>query len=291
MKYKETIPVVNEIISQYDIKLTVRQIYYRLISDPYNLFENTISRYTQFDKMLVVARERGEVDYTSIEDRTREALGGDYGYSDPQEFLKSEIDSFKNCWQDYKMEMWEDQEHKLEVWVEKDALSNLIFQVAKDFRVLVFPSRGYSSFTKVMECLERLEGYNDKERIVLHLVDHDPSGLEMTRDLENRLSSYGGDSIQIKKIGLTYEQIERFNLKPNPVKKSDTRAKEYIKQFGSDCWELDALPPLELQNLVRESIKEYIDVDSWNDRIEEEKKGENWLKEKIKEIGENLNDQ
>ncbi|GAJ10542.1 unnamed protein product, partial [marine sediment metagenome] len=130
MKYKETIPVVNEIISQYDIKLTVRQIYYRLISDPYNLFENTKSRYTQFDKMLVVARERGEVDHTSIEDRTREALGGDFDYGSPQEFLRSEIDSLKNCWQDYIMEMWKDQEHKIEVWVEKDALSNLIFQVA-----------------------------------------------------------------------------------------------------------------------------------------------------------------
>ena len=288
MKYKETIPVVNEIIGQYDIKLTVRQIYYRLISDPYVLFENTKSRYTQFDKMLVVARERREVDYTSIEDRTREALGGDYGFDNPQEFLKSEIDSFKNCWQDYIMEMWKNQEHKLEIWVEKDALANLINQVAKDFRVLVFPSRGYSSFTKVMECLERLEAYSDKERIILHLTDHDPSGLDMTRDLGERLSSYGGDSIQIKKIGLTYEQIEKFDLKPNPVKKSDTKTENYRSRFGSDCWELDALPPSELQNLVKESIKKYIDVGSWNDRFKEVEKGKNWLREKLKEIGEKI---
>ncbi|MBA7567017.1 hypothetical protein ES695_07300 [Candidatus Atribacteria bacterium 1244-E10-H5-B2] len=288
MKYKETIPVVNEIISQYDIKLTVRQIYYRLISDPYVLFENTKSRYTQFDKMLVVARERREVDYTKIEDRTREALGGDSDYGSPQEFLRSEIDYLKNCWQDYKKEIWANQDYKLEIWVEKDALANLIFQVAKDFRVLVFPSKGYSSFTKVMECLERLEGYSDKERVVLHLTDHDPSGLDMTRDLGNRLSSYGGDSIQIKKIGLTYEQIERFSLRPNPVKKSDTKASYYMSQFGSDCWELDALPPLELQNLVVESIKEYIDLDAWNEKIGEEKDCKNWLVEKIKEIGEKI---
>lgn len=288
MKYGETIPIVNEIIKQYDFKLTVRQIYYRLISDPYILFENTKSRYTQFDKMLVVARERGEVDHTKIEDRTREALGGDFGYNDPQEFLKSEIDSFKNCWQAYEMEMWKNQEHKLEIWVEKDALASLVNQVALGFRVLVFPSRGYSSFTKIMECLDRLKEYSDKERIILHLTDHDPSGLDMTRDLEKRLSSYGGDSIQIKKIGLTYEQIEEFDLKPNPVKKSDTKAEKYRSQFGSNCWELDALPPSELQNLVRESIKKYLDTDTWNDRVEEVEKGKNWLKEKIKEIGENL---
>ncbi len=97
MKHKETIPIVNEIISQYDFKLTVRQIYYRLISDPYLLFENTKSRYKQFDRMLVKARERGEVDYTRIEDKTRTALGGDYGSNNPQEFLRSEIDYLKNC--------------------------------------------------------------------------------------------------------------------------------------------------------------------------------------------------
>lgn len=289
MRYKETISIVNEIISQYGIKLTVRQIYYRLISDPYNLFENTGSKYKQFDKMLVVARERREVDYTKIEDRTREALGGDFGYDNPQEFLRSEIDYLKNCWQDYKMEIWTDQDYKLEIWVEKDALTNLINQVAKDFRVLVFPSRGYSSFTKIMECLERLEGYSDKKRVVLHLIDHDPSGLDMTRDLEKRLSAYGGDSIQIKKIGLTYDQVEKFNLRPNPVKKSDTKAENYINQFGPDCWELDALPPLELQNLVVESIKEYIDFDAWNDKFEKEKEGKNWLIKKIEEIGESLN--
>lgn len=290
MKYKETIPIVNEIISQYDILLTVRQIYYRLISDPYNLFENTSSRYTQFDKMLVVARERREVDYTKIEDRTRKALGGDFDYGSPQEFLRTEIDDLKNCWQVYKTEIWTNQDYKLEIWVEKDALSNLIYQVAKDFRVLVFPSRGYSSFTKVMECLERLEGYSDKKRRILHLIDHDPSGIDMTRDLENRLSSYGGGSIKIKKIGLTYEQIERFNLRPNPVKKSDTKAENYISQFGSDCWELDAMPPLELQNLVVESIKKYINSDAWNEKFGEEKEGQNWLIGKTKEIGENLGD-
>lgn len=290
MKYKETIPIVNEVISQYDIKLTVRQIYYRLISDPYVLFENTASRYTQFDKMLVVARERGEVDYAKIEDRTREALGGDYGYDTPQEFLEVEMDNLKKCWQAYNMEMWTDQDSKLEIWVEKDALSNLIYQVANNYRVLVFPSRGYSSLTKVMECLRRLEGYKDKKRIILHLTDHDPSGFDMTRDLEKRLSAYGGDSIQIKRIGLTHEQVEKFSLRPNPVKKSDTKAKSYISQFGSDCWELDALPPSELQNLVVEAIKKYINSDFWNKKIAKVKKGKNWLKKKIKEMGENLND-
>ncbi|GAI65459.1 unnamed protein product, partial [marine sediment metagenome] len=157
-----------------------------------------------------------------------------------------------------------------------------------DFRVLVFPAIGNTSFTKVMEGIERLKEYSGKERIILHLTDHDPSGLDMTRDLEKRLLAYGGDPIQIKRIGLTYNQVRKFNLRPNPVKKSDTKAKNYISQFGPDCWELDALPPLEIQNLVVESIKEYIDFDVWNDRLREEKEGKGWLIKKIDEIGEKI---
>ena len=81
---------------------------------------------------------------------------------------------------------------------------------------------------------------------------------------------------------------EKIKGSIRPVKKSDTRAKEYIKQFGSNCWELDALPPLEIQNLVVESIKEYIDFDTWNDKFGEEKEGKSWIIKQLEEIKEKL---
>ena len=77
MKYREVVPLVNEILDQYTFALTVRQIYYRLISDPYILFENTRSNYNGFDRILTKAREEEEVDWTRIEDRTRQSIGGE----------------------------------------------------------------------------------------------------------------------------------------------------------------------------------------------------------------------
>ena len=284
MKYKEIIPVVNEILDQYSFALTIRQIYYRLISDPYNLFSNTRSMYNSLDRMLVRAREVGEIDGERIEDRTRQTIGGDLGWENPDSYLDKVLEYIKSCWQKYNKEMWASQQFKLEVWIEKDALASVISETTSPFRVLVFPSRGYSSYTKIKEALDRLKHYRDKQIIILHLADHDPSGFDMTKDLINRFKKYGDDSIEIKRIGLNYDQVEKFNLRPNPVKIADPRALSYIGRYGEECWELDALPPNELQSIVEKEIKNYIDQKAWDAKLEEIEEEREEIRERIDEI-------
>lgn len=284
MKYKEIIPVVNEILSQYSFALTIRQIYYRLISDPYNLFSNTRSMYNSLDRMLVRAREVGEIDGKRIEDRTRQTIGGDQGWEDPDSYLDKVLEYIKSCWEKYSKEVWASQQFKLEVWIEKDALASVISETTHPFRVLVFPSRGYSSYTKIKEALDRLKYYRDKQIIILHLADHDPSGFDMTKDLINRFEKYGDDSIEIKRIGLNYDQVEKFNLRPNPVKTADPRALSYISHYGEECWELDALPPNELQSIVEKEIKNYIDQKAWDAKLEEIEEEREEIRERIDEI-------
>ena len=286
MKYKEIIPVVNEILSQYSFALTIRQIYYRLISDPYNLFSNTRSMYNSLDRMLVRAREVDEIDGNRIEDRTRQTIGGDQGWESPDSYLDKVLEYIKSCWQEYSREVWASQQFKLEVWIEKDALASVISETTHPFRVLVFPSRGYSSYTKIKEALDRLKYYRDKQIIILHLADHDPSGFDMTKDLINRFEKYGGDSIEIKRIGLNYDQVEKFNLRPNPVKIADPRALSYIGHYGEECWELDALPPNELQSIVEKEIKNYIDQKAWDAKLEEIEKEREEVRDRIDEITE-----
>ena len=284
MKYKEIIPIVNEILGQYSFALTIRQIYYRLISDPYNLFPNTRSMYNSLDRMLVRAREVDEIDGNKIEDRTRQTIGGDQGWENPDSYLDKVLEYIKSCWQKYGKEMWASQQFKLEVWIEKDALASVISETTHPFRVLVFPSRGYSSYTKIKEALDRLKYYRDKQIIILHLADHDPSGFDMTKDLINRFEKYGDDSIEIKRIGLNYDQVEKFNLRPNPVKIADPRALSYIGQYGEECWELDALPPNELQSIVEKEIKNYIDQKAWDAKLEEIEKEREEVRDRIDEI-------
>lgn len=284
MKYKEIIPVVNEIFSQYSYALTIRQIYYRLISDPYNLFSNTRSMYNSLDRILVRARERGEIDGKRIEDRTRETIGGDQGWESPDSYLDKVSEYVKSCWEKYSKEVWASQQFKLELWVEKDALASVIDETTHLFRVLVFPSRGYSSYTKIREALDRLKYYRNKQIVILHLADHDPSGFNMTEDLINRFEKYGDDAIEIKRIGLNYDQVERFKLRPNPVKIADPRALSYIGRYGEECWELDALPPNELQNIVEKEIKNYIDQRAWDAKMEEIERERGEIRDRIEEM-------
>jgi hypothetical protein len=175
----------------------------------------------------------------------------------------------------YDKSYWESQSSHVEVWVEKDALSTLFERAVTQYRIVVFPSRGYSSYTKVMEALERFP--RRKNVVILHFGDHDPSGLNMSRDLSSRLDGYSGTNdggLVVKRIALGIEQVKDLALPPNPTKKADTRAREYTAKYGDECWELDAVPPNTLAQWVRAAVEGEIDWSAWREseeRVKEER--------------------
>ncbi len=264
LEYKSVVKTVNEIMEQYTTRLTVRQIYYRCVSPPYQLFPNTRQSYKGFDNMLTRAREKEDVDWRRIEDRARRTEGGDEGYSDPEFYVASMMKFLKADFYDRKM--WLNQPQLVEVWVEKDALAALFSNVTSGFRTLLFPTRGYSSFTGVMEAITRFNEAveQDKPVTILHFTDHDPSGLNMTEDLENRLRRYRAGDVTVKRVMLTIEQVKKYGLAPNPTKKKDSRTSRYVEAFGDECWELDAVDPAELQKLVEKYVMAEVDEEIWN---------------------------
>jgi len=277
-----------------------------------------MQNYKQFDRLLTRARERGDIDWERIEDRARTTIGGDFGYSSPEDFINSQIYWFKNSWDSYTRRVWDEQPYYVEVWVEKDALATLFSEVADEFRVVTFPSRGYSSFTKIMEALtdsRRFPRYirMGKPIIILHFADLDPSGFNMTEDIRKRLFDKGyivkalrrcfsnkeldeikeaykrsgmekRSMVTVQRCALTIEQVRKYNLPPNPTKKADSRARRYISMFGDQCWELDALEPTELQRIIRESIQTWIDADKWNATIQKIEKEKEELKSKFEKV-------
>jgi len=265
MKYQEVVKVVNEVIGQYVTRLTVRQIYYRIVSPPYQLFANTIPNFKGFDKILTRARENRDVDWTRIEDRHRRTSGGE---SDTFEGPEQYVDWIFGMLSDryYKKVYWEKQPKYVEVWVEKDALAPLFEDACNPYRVVILPSKGYSSYTKIMEAIQRFP--NGKEIIILHFADHDPSGVNMTDDLVNRFRRYGAD-VEVKRIALSIAQVKQWELAPNPTKKADKRTAGYLVKYGDACWELDAVPPDELHKLVRDAVAVEVDKRAW-DRITRE---------------------
>jgi hypothetical protein len=252
---------------------------------------NKRSSYNGLSRQLVKAREDGDIDDTRIVDRARQTLGGDNGFASPEEYLEAKIQAFSGNY--YTRRQWEDQPQYVEVWVEKDALSMQLSNACEGFRVVICPSRGYSSYAYLKrEAVDtRFSEYVDRPIVILYFGDHDPSGMQMTEDLQTRLSKYGeGMDIHVKRIALNFEQVQRYKLDPNPVKSADTRSKKYVDNYGTSCWELDAIPPNELQEIARKAVTQEIDADIWEECANRWKREKAKLEPKIKELAKLLRD-
>ena len=130
MRYEATVGYVAKILGQYTMKLTLRQIYYRLVAD-FGL-PNKRSSYNQLSRHLVKARENGVIDETRIEDRTRSFLGGEKGFDGPDHFIEALKTYIANFHEQYDINLWEDQDTFIVIWIEKDALSRVIADELKD---------------------------------------------------------------------------------------------------------------------------------------------------------------
>lgn len=257
----------NKIIAEYESKghmLTVRQIFYQCVARGITGGENSLRMYNKIQSALNVGRMQGLVSWTAIEDRERSLMGLDY-YESVVELLKTARNSFR-------LDLWHNQAFRPEVWVEKKALVGVIGNICNRLRVNFFACKGYNSQSEQWAAGRRFASYIQKGQrpIVFHLGDHDPSGIDMTRDNRDRLSVFAGVPIIVQRLALNMPQIEELNPPPNPAKLSDSRAEEYISRFGESSWELDALDPLYIENLIEQAILKIRDPDLWNDALAEE---------------------
>ena len=193
----------------------------------------------------------------------------------------------------YREDLWARQSYRPEVWVEKDALLGVIEDVCSEFRVPYFATRGNASATLVYEAGKRFAKYAGQglTPLVLHLADHDPNGIDMTRDLEERLARYARQEIEVRRIALIMAQVRRYRPPPNFVKEGDSRTEDYRAQFGTDeCWELDALSPTVIATLIRHEVEGLIEAKAWKRAQAGEKRArkllitaaENW--DRIKQV-------
>jgi hypothetical protein len=268
----DLIEQVNEIIDDYSLRgysLTLRQVYYQLVSR--GIIENSERSYKNTGELISRGRLAGLIDWYAIEDRTRNLRSRSH-WEDPKEILKSAAEA-------YHIDLWEDQEKYVEVWIEKDALIGIVEQAVREYDVPCFSCRGYTSQSEMWSAAMRLKDKwlkHDKECIIIHLGDHDPSGIDMTRDIQDRLRNFGAAAI-VDRIALNMDQIKEFNPPPNPAKITDSRARDYIKKFGETSWELDALDPEEIQRLIVENIEFHLD----KKRFDKSMSKENWECKKI----------
>jgi len=284
-KTLEMIEQASAICSQYDGALTLRQLYYQFVS--LNLFANDDRNYDRLQSAIADARMAGKFDWDYIIDRTRN-LVSDPTWESPATLIKAAADQFR-------ADLWAPQKKRVEVWIEKDAAIGTVERICRLNQVPYFSCRGYTSSSEMWAAGTRIGEYlrNGEQTVILHIGDHDPSGWDMSRDIEDRLRTFihqdwvnefgfthgnsrggirssmrevmreAGSEIgdadlpwEVRRIALTLEQVEMYNPPPNPVKKTDDRFQRYFEATGlEESWELDALRP----DVVEELIQDHVD--------------------------------
>jgi hypothetical protein len=260
-----------EIITKYEAEgfdLTLRQLYYAFVAR--GLIANKDTEYKRLGSIINDARLAGLVPWDAITDRTRNVRMQAH-WENPGGIIEA-------CAKQFKIDKWANQPIYCEVWIEKDALVGVLDSTCPGLDVPYFSCRGYTSqsemWSAAMRFVEHIERGQDVR--IIHLGDHDPSGIDMTRDIRDRLSLFiehhvedGAAHLEVNRVALNMDQIEEHRPPPNPAKISDSRSTEYIKRFGSESWELDALEPTVLRQLIEDEAAAIRDEAQW--RIDREK--------------------
>lgn len=273
----DVINLANTIVAEYEaagFKLTLRQLYYQLVARGY--IANKQTEYKRLGSIIADARLAGLVSWAAIEDRTRNMRGNSH-WSNPEEIVRAAIYS-------YRVDKWDNQPMRPEVWIEKDALVGVIAGVCQRLDVNYFSCRGYVSASEMWSAgHERFRRYiqNGQTPAIIHLGDHDPSGVDMTRDIRERLALFSGSPVVVERIALNWDQIEQYSPPPNPAKLTDSRVDGYIKLYGMDSWELDALEPQVLADLIEDMVLRMRDDDLWDDAVRREDEDKARLRQMI----------
>ncbi len=263
------IDTCNNIIREYTAAgyiLTLRQLFYQLVSR--DIIPNKQSEYKRVGTIVNDGRLAGLIDWDALEDRTRNVRSISH-WSSPEQIIGAVADQ-------YAIDKWEDQDVRPEVWIEKDALVGVIERICNELDIAYFSCRGYTSQSEMWGAAQRFikNAKKGQSTHVIHLGDHDPSGIDMSRDIEDRIRmfmehhGYGSRYFDFTRIALNMDQVQQYNPPPNPAKSTDSRFQGYTEIHGDESWELDALEPQVLSDLVRAKVDELRDDTLYAEKTE-----------------------
>lgn len=281
----EIIRLADEICTDYQrqgYNLTLRQLYYQFISRDF--FPNSEKSYNRLGRIVSDARLAGLIDWNHLTDRGRSARGvGWLGIDEP---LMGDLVS--QAAENYAFDLWRSQPRRVEVWVEKQALEDVVGRAAGQTRTGFFSCKGYVSQSEMWGAAMRIKRYirAGHEPLILHLGDHDPSGIDMTRDIGERLALFVGEPVEIRRLALNMDQVDEYNPPPNPAKITDSRFAGYQAIHGDESWELDALKPEMLVELISGEIMAELDKEAFAKEIELEDEG----REKMRTVASHWDD-
>lgn len=296
------IKTCDKIVTEYaraGRDLTLRQLYYQLVAHDHfpdsrkwarlptgkwvrddNGTKNAEPNYDWLGTVMTDARMAGLIDWNTMVDRTRATSSNPF-WVNPAQLIGNVAGA-------YHEDLWATQPHRVMCMIEKEALSGMLENTCPALDVPYLSCRGYMSMSEMWRVGQRIiRWWEDGRRttglagrtalregqptIILHLGDHDPSGIDMTRDIADRLAIFcehhDCPAPEVRRIALTMEQVRQYDPPPNPAKLSDSRCAAYIQEYGDESWELDAMPAEDLEALITESITELIDSEAMDEAM------------------------
>jgi hypothetical protein len=256
--------------------MTLRQLFYRCISA--GLLSNSQKEYKRLGALMTRLREAREVPLNWIVDHIRATLK-------PSSW--SGLDDFGDTVrQAYRKDFWASLTHHVEVFVEKDAIAGTIQPVTHEYDVALRVIRGYCSLSFVGEIAAQWSKI-EKPIYAYYIGDYDPSGFDLERDLYQKIERYSGrmawcassewtledlasmsgdfnhSNFCWHRLAVKREDFQEHRLIPLPVKHTDRRTKRFLEKYGTQCAEVDALPPSELRQRVEDAIVSHIPQERW----------------------------
>lgn len=270
---------VQKVVSEYDIALSLRQIYYQLVAR--QIIKNEEKEYRKLSRLCVIARNEELLPEEAFADRLRVVDQPDTWID-----LKGFFETVERA---YRKSLWQNQPKYIEIWTEKDALRGVFNPITDKYDVPLLVARGQVSRTAIYQASERF-----KERVkegkkchLFYFGDFDPSGLSIYRSLCERLSDMEVAfqlTLEFERIALTSEQIAEYNLPQDPAKRKDPNYDKFVAEYGNNVVELDSLPPDVLQRLIEDTIKSCIDFEKLQEVQKTEKKEKDKLISIISEL-------
>jgi hypothetical protein len=243
----------REVAESYEGRITLRQLYYRLVAD--GTLANVDSSYKGLSRETAKARREGT--FPPLEDRTRRV--------ERQMAFESSEEAREWLRDVYRRDRTQGQAHNVFLGVEKDALAGLVSSWFRERGLGIVAVRGYSS-ESLCEQLATEAGKDGRPAIMLYAGDFDPTGEDIPRDLAKRLNG-----IRVERLALTAEQVEHFDLPPQPGKRTDSRSTAFALKYGRLVQGgQDALPPDDLRALYEEALEPYWDSSTYEDIVERE---------------------
>jgi hypothetical protein len=276
--------------------LTDRQIHYALLNDPplvhatkpESTYRNTLACYKATCDLVTRARLEGRIPYQAIDDPTRPVEVWDC-HREPGSFLRIQMEEFLKG---YYRDLQQSQPHHIEIVGEKSTLQNILSPVAAEYCIPLTIGRGYCSIPPRYHMAQRFRRSGKDKLILLELSDFDPEGEDIAHSFARSLrDDFGIAAIEPIKVALTAEQVEELRLPPvMQAKRSSSRYQGFVEQHGQNVFELEAVPPDQLQAILRQAIDRVLDVAAFNAEIDGEKHDAAYLAGLRRALRDNLDD-